>query len=183
LKREKKASSRVSKVGERLLKPDLYVVTRFLDALWWSNTGMKKTHLQMSARLNYQNFLKYLQWLESHELVKVIKDGNGNETVTLSEKGMEAHRMDQRNDERLENMMKLHWSPGGIGISFVPLDGALLPLEIWREAAIKIVSPLQRHCANSSSWLQESGDYLYICCFQNSFLSNSSNPKTVVMMK
>lgn len=92
LKREKKPFLGAYEDGERLLKPDLYVITRFLDALWWSNTGMKKTHLQMSVRLNYQNFLKYLEWLESHELVKISKGDDGAEVVTLSEKGVEGHR-------------------------------------------------------------------------------------------
>jgi len=46
----------------------------------------------MSVRLNYQTFLKYFEWLESHELVRVIADDEGSERITLSEKGMEAHR-------------------------------------------------------------------------------------------
>jgi predicted transcriptional regulator len=74
-----------------LLKPDLYVVARFLDTLWWDTTGMKKTPLQMSVGLNYQTFLKYLDWLENHELIK-IKTGNGIEKITLSKKGMDAHK-------------------------------------------------------------------------------------------
>ncbi len=75
-----------------MLKPDLYVVARFLDVLWWSNTGMKKTHMQMSVRLNYQTFLKYLEWLENRELVKIIASDEKNETIILSEKGREAHK-------------------------------------------------------------------------------------------
>lgn len=75
-----------------MLKPDLYVVARFLDVLWWKNIGMKKTQLQMSVGLNYQTFLKYLEWLEKHGLVKVTASDDGNERITLSEKGMEAHR-------------------------------------------------------------------------------------------
>lgn len=46
----------------------------------------------MSVRLNYQTFLKYFEWLENHELVKVVANDDGNERITLSEKGMEAHR-------------------------------------------------------------------------------------------
>jgi len=53
---------------------------------------MKKTHLQMSVRLNYQTFLKYLEWLENHGLVKVVTSGDGNDRIILSEKGMESHR-------------------------------------------------------------------------------------------
>ena len=75
-----------------MLKPDLYVVARFLDVLWWDTSGMKKTQLQMSVRLNYQNFLKYLDWLEQHGLVKIVEDKEGSERIKLSEKGMDAHR-------------------------------------------------------------------------------------------
>jgi len=46
----------------------------------------------MSVRLNYQTFLKYFEWLENHGLVKVVANDDGNERITLSEKGMEAHR-------------------------------------------------------------------------------------------
>jgi predicted transcriptional regulator len=75
-----------------LLKPDLYVVARFLDVLWWDTVGMKKTPLQMSVGLNYQTFLKYLDWLEKHELIKITADDDGNERITLSDKGMDTHK-------------------------------------------------------------------------------------------
>jgi len=75
-----------------LRKPDLYVVARFLDVLWWNRVGMKKTHLQMSVRLNYQTFLVYLEWLKNHELIKVVTSDDGNDRVMLSEKGMESYR-------------------------------------------------------------------------------------------
>lgn len=75
-----------------MLKPDLYVVARFLDALWWDTSGMKKTQLQMSVGLNYQTFLKYLEWLKQHDLVKIIVDNERNEKIVLSKKGMDAHK-------------------------------------------------------------------------------------------
>jgi len=75
-----------------LRKPDLYVVARFLDVLWWNRVGMKKTPLQMSVRLKYPTFLKYLEWLQKHGLVKVVTDSDGNDKIILSAKGMEAHR-------------------------------------------------------------------------------------------
>jgi predicted transcriptional regulator len=53
---------------------------------------MKKTQLQMSVRLNYQTFLKYLEWLKNCELVKVVTDNYGNDKIMLSEKGIESHR-------------------------------------------------------------------------------------------
>ncbi|PVX25604.1 MAG: hypothetical protein CW716_07755 [Candidatus Bathyarchaeum sp.] len=74
-----------------MLKPDLYVVARFLDVLWWNNVGMKKTPLQMSVRLNYQTFLKYLEWLDKHELV-IITVENETERIKLSDKGKDAHK-------------------------------------------------------------------------------------------
>lgn len=93
MKRVKVTFSKVyERRGQWLLKPDLYVIARFLDVLWWSDTRMKKTHLQMSVRLNYQTFLRYLKWLESHELIRVITSNDGNEAITLSEKGMQAYR-------------------------------------------------------------------------------------------
>lgn len=73
-------------------KPDLYVVARFLDVLWWNNRGIKKTPLQMAVRLNYHTFLKYLEWLQKHGLIKVVTDSDGNDKITLSDKGREAHR-------------------------------------------------------------------------------------------
>jgi predicted transcriptional regulator len=74
-----------------LLKPDLYVVARFLDVLWWDNIGMKKTPLQMSVGLNYQTFIKYLNWLQKHELVNIITDDQ-TERIKLTEKGIDAHK-------------------------------------------------------------------------------------------
>jgi predicted transcriptional regulator len=74
-----------------LLKPDLYVVARFLDVLWWDTVGMKKTPLQMSVGLNYQTFLKYLDWLKKHDLIKITVD-DGIERIKLSEKGIDAHK-------------------------------------------------------------------------------------------
>jgi len=68
------------------------VVARFLDVLWWSRAGMKKTPLQMSVRLNYPTFIKYLEWLQKHGLVKVVVDDDGNDKIALSDKGREAHR-------------------------------------------------------------------------------------------
>ena len=46
----------------------------------------------MSVRLNYQNFLKYLDWLERHGLVKIVQDEGGSDRIKLSDKGMDAHR-------------------------------------------------------------------------------------------
>lgn len=46
----------------------------------------------MSVRLNYQNFLKYLEWLEQHRLVKIMSEDGVSERITLSERGMDAHK-------------------------------------------------------------------------------------------
>ena len=58
----------------------------------------------MSVRLNYQTFLRYLEWLKNHELVKVVTNDDGNDRIILSEKGAESHR---RLVEWIRETMKL----------------------------------------------------------------------------
>lgn len=77
---------------KKLDKPNLYVVARFLDALWWNQKGLKKTRLQMSVRLNYPAFLSYIDWLESHGLIDVQKDEKDNDKIFLSQKGKESYK-------------------------------------------------------------------------------------------
>ncbi len=45
----------------------------------------------MSVGLNYQTFLKYLDWLKKHDLIKITVD-DGIERIKLSEKGIDAHK-------------------------------------------------------------------------------------------
>jgi len=74
-----------------LEKPDLYVVARFVEALYRKGP-MKKTNLQMSTSLNYGTFSKYLQWFIEHELAEMLDSENYGERVHLTSKGVECHR-------------------------------------------------------------------------------------------
>jgi predicted transcriptional regulator len=72
------------------MKPDLYVVARFVEALYRGGP-MKKTNLQMSTRLNYGTFSRYLKWFIEHDLVKMVESEEGGERVYLTSKGVETH--------------------------------------------------------------------------------------------
>jgi len=75
-----------------LEKPDLYVVARFLEVLRRNGLPMKKTNLQMSTGLNYQTFLRYLSWLETHGLVQIAPSSERDgERITLTKKGVESY--------------------------------------------------------------------------------------------
>jgi len=73
-----------------LERPDLYVLARFLDALFDNGQPMKKTNLQMRVGLNYPRFVEYLAWLVSHGFVKQTAE-EGTELYSLSPQGVEAH--------------------------------------------------------------------------------------------
>jgi predicted transcriptional regulator len=77
---------------KELDKPNLYVVARFLDVLWWNNKGVGKTRLQMAVRLNYPAFLTYIDWLESHGLIDIQKDEKDSDKIFLSQKGKESYK-------------------------------------------------------------------------------------------
>lgn len=71
-------------------RPDLYVLARFLDALFDNGQPMKKTNLQMRVGLNYPRFVEYLEWLVSHGFVKQTVE-EGTELYSLSQQGVDAH--------------------------------------------------------------------------------------------
>jgi predicted transcriptional regulator len=76
-------------------KPDLYVVARFLDILYRSDSPMKRTNIQMRLGLNYPRFTEYLDWLLAHQLVvKTPEEEEGSERFVLTPKGLESyHRL------------------------------------------------------------------------------------------
>ena len=73
-----------------LERPDLYVLARFLDALYSDGQPMKKTNLQMKVGLNYPRFMEYLEWMVSHGFLQ-RKDEDGTELYALSAQGLDAH--------------------------------------------------------------------------------------------
>jgi len=56
-------------------RPDIYVVSRFLEALWLRGQGPRRTALQMAVGLNSDVFTRYLSWLEGKGLVTVREEG------------------------------------------------------------------------------------------------------------
>lgn len=72
-------------------KPDLYVIARILERLWRERESIIKTRLQTGARLNYDVFVKYLDWMVKKGLVQV-EHKEGHEYLTLTKEGFEAYK-------------------------------------------------------------------------------------------
>jgi predicted transcriptional regulator len=74
-------------------RPDIYVITRFLESLWMKGKGqMRRTELQMSVQVNYNIFLKYLDFLVAKGLITEVEE-NGERLVRITEKGVSAYNM------------------------------------------------------------------------------------------
>ncbi len=71
-------------------RPDLYVVARLLERLWREEPVLK-THLQVAARVNYDVFARYLEWLRVRGLVALENAEDGHERVRLTPKGHDAY--------------------------------------------------------------------------------------------
>ena len=72
-------------------RQDMNVVTRLLERLWREGRPMVRTRLQVAAGLNYDVFIKYLEWMLSKDLVSMIPGDDGHERVLLTERGMESY--------------------------------------------------------------------------------------------
>ena len=73
-------------------RPDLYVVARLLERLWREDSPMVKTRLQVAANVNYDVFVRYLEWMVGRGLVSLENASDGHERVVLTPKGREAYR-------------------------------------------------------------------------------------------
>ncbi len=74
-------------------RPDIYVITRFLESLWMKGKGqMRRTELQMSVQVNYNIFVKYLNFLTEKGLVSVVEE-DGERVVRITEKGVSAYNL------------------------------------------------------------------------------------------
>jgi predicted transcriptional regulator len=73
-------------------RPDLYVVARILERLWRENGPMVKTRLQVAARVNYDIFTKYLNWMLEKGLLTLENTPGGHEKVAITDKGMESYK-------------------------------------------------------------------------------------------
>jgi predicted transcriptional regulator len=69
-------------------RPDLYVVARFLEALWIKGGGeMRRPELQMAVNVNYNLFTRYLDFLKDRALVSEAEPG----VVKITAKGVDAY--------------------------------------------------------------------------------------------
>lgn len=77
---------------EEMQKPDIYVISRFLEKLWLNNTEFKVTQLQMATGLNYNVFTKYLNWLEERNLVVIEDKDQPHKTIKITQKGIDIYK-------------------------------------------------------------------------------------------
>ena len=77
---------------EKESKPDLYVVARFLEKLIAGGGQRRKTELQMAVGLNFNVYTKYLEWLQSKDLIHVTEEDERSKYVSLTPKGMETYK-------------------------------------------------------------------------------------------
>lgn len=87
---EARPASPVREKGD-LLRPDLYVVMRFLERMFTKAVPLSRTRLQVAIGVNYTVFSRYLRWLSERGLVERI-DGPGRELFRISRKGYDAYR-------------------------------------------------------------------------------------------
>jgi predicted transcriptional regulator len=82
----------MAQLQERESKPDLYVVARFLEKLIAGGGQRRKTELQMAVGLNFNVYMKYLEWLENKNLINVVEEDERSKFVSLTPKGMETYK-------------------------------------------------------------------------------------------
>ncbi len=78
--------------SDKETKPDLYVVARFLEKLVAGSGQRRKTELQMAVGLNFHVYSKYLDWLESKNLVRLVEEDEHSKRVLLTPKGMDTYK-------------------------------------------------------------------------------------------
>jgi predicted transcriptional regulator len=77
---------------DKEVKPDLYVVARFLEKLIAGGGQRRKTELQMAVGLNFNVYTKYLEWLEIKGIIHVTEEDERSKYVSLTPKGMETYK-------------------------------------------------------------------------------------------
>lgn len=69
--------------------PDVYVLTRFLEALRDSERPLSRTELQSAVGVNWDVLRRYLDFLGERDLVHV-RDSDGGASVTITKQGRAA---------------------------------------------------------------------------------------------
>ena len=77
---------------EKEVKPDLYIVARFLEKLVTTGGSRRKTELQMAVGLNFNVYAKYLEWLETKGLIHTVDEDERSKYVSLTPKGMDTYK-------------------------------------------------------------------------------------------
>lgn len=83
-----KSESHLPPIGD--LRPDLYIVARFLERLWLDEKEYKRSTLQAAVGLNYNAYSRYLQWLQIKGLIN-ISTSDGVELISITSKGVDAY--------------------------------------------------------------------------------------------
>lgn len=71
-------------------RPDLYVVARFLDRLDDAGAVWTRSSLQSGVRLNYDQFRRYLDFLERRGWVAIAKATGRSPRIVLTASGRDA---------------------------------------------------------------------------------------------
>jgi predicted transcriptional regulator len=75
-----------------MTKPDLYIVARMLEKIYRADGPMLRTRLQVASKVNYNVFIRYLDWMQEKELVTLRALPDGHEGIELTEKGKESYK-------------------------------------------------------------------------------------------
>ncbi|MCI4349751.1 MAG: hypothetical protein L3J93_06000 [Thermoplasmata archaeon] len=73
-----------------LLRPDLYVVLRLLEAVRRAERLLTRTQLQLLSGTNYSQFARYLEVLTARGLLTLEPDPEGTLRVVLTPRGFDA---------------------------------------------------------------------------------------------
>jgi len=72
-------------------RPDLYVLSRILYSLYKGNESHTLSSLQMASRLNYGRFRSYLAFLKEKNLIDIVEEEKGSDSVHLTPEGAQAY--------------------------------------------------------------------------------------------
>lgn len=73
------------------MRPDLYVVARFLEKLKVEGGSKRKTELQMAVGLNYNVYSRYLEWLERKGLIVMREEEEKYKVIAMTKKGFDTY--------------------------------------------------------------------------------------------
>jgi predicted transcriptional regulator len=74
------------------IRPELYVVARFLEKLIAKGGSRRKTELQMAVELNFNVYTKYLVWMENKDLIRTEERDERSKYVSITPKGLQTYK-------------------------------------------------------------------------------------------